>query len=194
MNITVGAYRALLVLYPRRFRRDYAEDMVLMFAQQLRDESAWRVCSRAATDLALSVPTRYLELVMKTTTSPFLSTLFAALAVAGLVFAIAAGTNPGFALSGGAIGVIAAGLAVASYRRNRPLTTPASANGWWKVGTTGAALFAALIVTVNVTGEVDDGWWFPMVITGLTAIVLMAIGLILGVAHFVGDARRAPVA
>ena len=74
----VRVYKALLLLYPRPFRQNYGEDMALLFAEQLRDENRWRVCSRAATDLALTVPTRYLEVIMKTSTSPFLSTFFGA--------------------------------------------------------------------------------------------------------------------
>jgi len=93
-------YAALLALYPRRFRREYGEDMVLLFAEQLRDENAWRVYSRAATDLALTVPTSYLEVVMKTSTSPFLSMFLGAVAVAGIMFAVVSGTNGALATRG----------------------------------------------------------------------------------------------
>lgn len=176
-------YGALLALYPRRFRREYGEDMVLLFAEQLRDENAWRVYSRAATDLALTVPTSYLEVVMKTSTSPFLSMFFGAVAVAGIMFAVVSGTNGALAIAGAGTAVLAGGLSLISYRRNRPLAPPTVANGWWKLLAAGGGLLTALIVTLNVTGEVPDGFWFPMVITGMTAIVLMALGLILGMSH-----------
>jgi hypothetical protein len=187
---SVRAYKALLVLYPRPFRREYGEDMALLFAEQLRDESAWRVCARAATDLALTVPTRYLEAVMKSSTSPFLSALFGAVAAAGLVCAVVSGTNATLAISGVAVAVVAGGLSAASYHRNRPLGAPASAIGW-KLAAAGGLLLTALIITVNVIGELPDGFWLPMVITGLAAVVLLAMGLILGIInHATGSPRH----
>lgn len=187
---TVRAYGALLVLYPRSFRREYGEDMALLFEEQLRDENPWRVCTRAATDLALTIPTNHLEAVMKASTSPFLSTLFGAVAVAGIVSAIVSGTNAILALSGVAVGVAAGGLAAASYRRNRPLAPSGQTGGWWKLLAAGGGLLTALIITLNVTGEVPDGFWFPMIITGLTAVVLMVMGLIGGASRLSGTARH----
>jgi len=178
------------VLYPRSFRREYGEDMALLFEEQLRDENPWRVCTRAATDLALTIPTNHLEAVMKASTSPFLSTLFGAVAVAGIVSAIVSGTNAILALSGVAVGVAAGGLAAASYRRNRPLAPSGQTGGWWKLLAAGGGLLTALIITLNVTGEVPDGFWFPMIITGLTAVVLMVMGLIGGASRLSGTARH----
>jgi hypothetical protein len=178
---TVRIYEALLVLYPRRFRREYGEDMAQLFAEQLRDENAWRVCSRAATDLALTVPTRYLEVIMKTSASLLLSTLLGAVAVAGILFALVSGTNAVLAIAGAATAVLAGGLSLVSYHRNRPLAPSTTAHGWWRLLMGGAGLLTALIVTVNLTGEVPEDFWLPTMIAGLTAIVLMAMGLILGV-------------
>lgn len=186
----VRVYEALLVLYPSPFRREYGEDMALLFGEQLRDEKAWRVCSRAATDLALTVPTRYLEVIMKTSTSPFLSTFFGAVAVAGVMFALVSGTNVAFATLGAATAVLAGGLSLISYRRNRPLASSTSADGWWKLLAGGVGLMTALIVTLKMTGEVPNGFWYPMIMTGLTAIVLMTMGLILGVSHLTSRGTR----
>ena len=192
MNRTgaVRVYAGLLLLYPRPFRREYGEDMALLFAEQLRDENPWRVCSRAATDLALTVPTRHLEVVMKASTSPFLSTFFGAVAVAGVMFALVSGTNVALAMAAVATAVLTGGLSLISYRRNRPLAPSTGTTRWWKLVAAGVGLLAALIVTVNVTGEVPDGFWFPMILTGLTAIVLMAMGLILGVGSLMTRGTR----
>ncbi len=67
--------------------------------------------------------------------------------------------------------------------RNRPLPPSTTSNGRWKPLAAGGGLLTALIITVNVAGEVPESFWLPMVITGLTATVLMALGLILGVSH-----------
>lgn len=188
---TVRAYEALLILYPRSFRREYGEDMSLMFSMQLRDENTVRVCARAGIDLALTIPTRYLETVMKTATSPFLSVLFGAVAIAGLIVAVVSGTNVTLALSGAAATLLAGGLSLASHRRSRPLGASTQSGGWWKLlVASGGGVFGALIVAVNVTGEVPDDLWLPMVITGLTALVLMAMGLILGVVRIATTTTR----
>jgi hypothetical protein len=42
----VGVYRALVRLYPRRFRDEYGPALVLLFARQLREEAAARVWAR----------------------------------------------------------------------------------------------------------------------------------------------------
>ena len=188
--IAVRVYAALLALYPRRFRREYRHDMTLLFTEQLRDENAWRVCSRAAIDLALTVPTRYLEVVMKTPASPFVPTLFGAIAVAGLVSAVVSGSNLALTVGGVVVAVVAGGLSVASYRRNQPIAASAAPTAWIKVFGIGAGLFAALVVAVNISGEVPDGLWLPMIVTGLSAIALMAFGLILGVGRLATRSAR----
>ena len=96
------------------------------------------------------------------------------------MFALVSGTNVVLVMAGVATAVLTGGLSLISYRRNRPLAPSTGTTRWWKLVAAGVGLLAALIVTVNVTGEVPDGFWFPMILTGLTAIVLMAMGLILG--------------
>src|SRR5688500_18194733 len=101
-----------LHLYPRHFRRDYADDMVALFEEQLRDESAPRVIGRALLDLVITVPIRHLEAHMhRSATTPLVVT-FAAVAAAAAVF-------------GGPVGVaVAVGLlllAVLTWRRSRPV-------------------------------------------------------------------------
>jgi hypothetical protein len=67
-NRHVRAYRALLRVYPRRFRADYQEEMTRVFAQQLhyaRVTEGWtgvlRVWARSLIDLVATAPAEHLE-------------------------------------------------------------------------------------------------------------------------------------
>ena len=55
-------YRAMLTLHPKRFRREYGDLMVQLFADQLRDaRSSSRVWTSTVRDLAVSVSSERLE-------------------------------------------------------------------------------------------------------------------------------------
>ena len=70
------------------------------------------------------------------------------------------------------------------------MTALAYAANWWKFLGVGAAVLSVVIVTVNVVGEVDDSLWLPMVILMVGSLVILAAGLVLGIAHLA--ARRPP--
>lgn len=70
------------------------------------------------------------------------------------------------------------------------MTALAHTANWWKLLVVGAAVLSVVIVTVNVVGEVDDSLWLPMVILMLGSLVILAAGLVLGIAHLA--ARRPP--
>lgn len=161
----IGVYQGLLRVYPRRFRDEYGPDMAQLFADQLRDEPAARVWARGLLDLAITVPARHLEAHVNRPPNPAVPLVFAAFSFAGLVLAILGGTNLGAAGFGLAVAVVTGVLAVASWRHTRTITgatRPATAH-WWKLVLGGAGALSATVVTVNVTGEVPDGWWLPMV-------------------------------
>jgi hypothetical protein len=190
----VGVYRGLLRVYPRRFRDEYRPDMVLLFTEQLRDEPAGRVWARAAVDLAITVPTRHLEAHMNRPPIRTMPLLFATVSVTGLVFAIVAGSNLGMFAVDLTIAVVAGALAAVAWLQTRILTTtrPVSAH-WWKFLAYGAGALAAMIVVTSVPYEFDDSLWWPMVIVILSAVVTLAVGFGLGVAHLIGNRwRRAP--
>jgi hypothetical protein len=180
----VGIYRGLLRVYPRRFRDEYRDDMALMFASQLRDEPAGRVWARGVIDLAITIPARHLEAHMNRPPKPAVPLVFAALSVSGVVFAILGGSNLGMAGIGLALAVAAGFLAVASWRTTRAVTAarPPSAH-WWQVLLGGVGALTTTIVVVNITGEVSEGWWLPMMVTLLAGIMTTATGLILGITH-----------
>jgi hypothetical protein len=165
-------YRALLHLYPRRFRREYGDAMVALLEDQLRDEHAARVIGRAAVDLVTTVPASHLEAHMKR--SPITVTI-AVLVALGVVFAVV----------GGRIGLVAAlaafVVAAMTWRRSQPVAA-ATDGRWWKLLLGGVALFGADMLVANIVGELPEGGWFVAMVVGLTSLVLMAAGVGLGIA------------
>lgn len=187
----VGIYRALVSLYPRRFREEYGRDMALLFETQLRNEHAGRVWARALVDLAINVPAQHLEARMHRSPNVVVPVVFAAVAVAGLVLTIVGGTNLGTAAFGLAIAAVSGVLALTSWRRTRAVTAARPANAhWWKLVAGGTVVFASTVVTVNITGEVSSGWWLPMMLTFLAALATSITGLVLGLAHLATNRPR----
>jgi hypothetical protein len=177
-------YRGLLRVYPRRFRDEYRDDMVLLFAAQLRDEPAMRVWARGVIDLAITIPARHLEAHMTRLPNPAVPALFAAISVTGVLFGIITGSNLGMLAIGVSVAAVAGALAVVAWQHTRAITTarPATAH-WWKLLAAGAGVLAAVIVATNAAGEVEESMWWPMMIAILAALVTVAAGLVLGVAH-----------
>jgi hypothetical protein len=187
---TVSVYRHAVRLYPRSFRDEYGPDLVALFAEQLRDEPTWRVLTRGAVDLAITVPTRHLEAHVNRATTPLVPTLFGVLALSSLIVGLVVG-HPAVLLICIAVGGTAACLGLLSAHRTRAPAEPRSATAhWWKVLVSGAGLMAALIIITTATGELPDGGWMVAMLTGLTAILLMSTGAVLGVAHLAGRPAR----
>ena len=55
----------------------------------------------------------------------------------------------------------------------------------------GLGLLAALISITTATGELPEGGWYIAMLTGLTAVVLVAAGIVLGIVHLASRTRRA---
>lgn len=166
-----GIYRAALHLYPRSFRSEYGDDMVALFDAQYRDERSLRVIARAVTDLALTVPTCHLEARMSRSST---TTVVTILVVLGVIAALIGG-RVGALASLGAIAV-----AVATWKRSGPLASPGDER-WWKLLLGGIALFGVLIAVTTATGELASGPWLVAMGTGLVAITLTALGVVLGI-------------
>ena len=194
MNVTAAlwAYRQLVRLYPRRFRDDYGPDLVQLVADQLHDEPTWRVMSRGAIDLVLTLPTRHLEARMNRSPTPFVTTMFATLALSALIVGAVVG-HPFVLLACLVVAVAAGGLGLLFVHRARPLTRPRPMSArWWQLTAAGTCVLAALIATTTATGELAAGAWLIAMITGLTAVVLIAAGVVLGITHLASrPARRA---
>ena len=177
----VVVYRKLLWLYPRSFRDEYGSDMALLFADQLRDEPAARVWARGAVDLAITVPARHLEAHVNRPPNAVVPLLFASLSLAGALAGLVGGSNLSVLAVGMAIAVLAGALAIAARRQTRAVTPQSGVTAqWWKLLTFGSAALVAMIVAEGAT---DLSLWWPMVITVLCALVALAAGLVLGLAH-----------
>jgi hypothetical protein len=192
--VAVRVYRQLVRLYPRRFREEYGPDLVGLLADQLRDEPTWRVATRTAVDLALTLPSRHLETRMDRSPTPVVPVLFGAIALSAVVVGAAVG-HPLVLLACIAVAVTSGWLGLLAAHRARPLTRPRPATAhWWQLLAGGAGLMAALIVITRATGELPDGGWLVAMITGLTALVLLGAGVVLGVAHFASRHQRSAAA
>ena len=187
---STAAYRLLLRAYPRAFRAEYEPDMVLLFNEQLRDESSARVWARTAIDLASTVPLQHLEAHMHASPNRAVPVVFTALSVTGLLFALVLGSS--LSLSAfGALGAVVFGvLAAASWRRTRMIGTGAASH-WWKVLAGGGGALVTTIVVLNIVGQLGDGWWAPAMLVLFSSLVTTVVGLILGVAHLTTRHTRA---
>ena len=147
-------YRALLVLYPRSFRRSYAEPMAQLFGDRLRDEGA-RAWLRTVPDLLRSVPIERTEAVMsRLRHSPAARVLALAVAVLGAVL-----ITVGRAGGGVTIVVALAVVAILVAQRRRFAALPrgeraplrhAVVQAWWApvAGLLGLVMILAGIATV----------------------------------------------
>jgi hypothetical protein len=181
----VGVYRRLLRFYPRPFRDEYGVDMVLLFANQLRDEPAGRVWVRGAVDLAITVPARHLEAHVNRPPNSLVPLLFAGLSAAGAIFGILGGSNVGMLAGGVAVAIVFGALAVTAWRQTRTVTSsgPVPAQ-WWKLLATGAGALAAVIGATALPVEYPNSLWWPMFIVVLGALVTLGAGAVLGVVRF----------
>ena len=189
-DTSVGLYSSLLRFYPRGFREEYGPDMTLLFAHQLRDEPAVRVWGRGLLDLALTIPTLRLELLMTGPASSAAPLPFAlgALSIAFAAVAVTAGTVFGVVAVALTLALLAAALAVVAWRRNRPVAGPTPvAEHWWKLLLGGAVALTALVVGTTVTGEVPGGLWWPTMLLGLFSLSALIGGVLLGVAHLMHE-------
>lgn len=173
----VRAYRRLTRAYPRAFVDEYGPDMVLVFREQLRDEGPIRVWLRTLVDLALTIPNRHLEARMSAPT-PFAPVLFGAVGIAGLVTLAVGGTSRGSLIVGLVMAIVGFGLAVAALRRARPLGVDHPARGWQLVAV-GGLILVGLVVGTTVIGDLGEYGWFIAMATGLTAVIVLAAGVIL---------------
>jgi hypothetical protein len=189
---TVGLYRKVLWLYPRSFREEYGDDMALMVADQLDNESTVRVCARLGLDLALTVPARRLEAHMNRPSSSVVTLVFVILAVAGLVAVLVGGLYAVPTLVGGVVALGFGALAVVSARRSRALTGAPVRSHWWRFLVGGAAALALLVIVTTITGELPDAGWAVAMTVLFAALASMVTGVVLGLARLsVGLGRSA---
>ena len=182
-------YRSLLLLYPRRFRREYRAQMVQLFRDQRRDRGrgAWLTTFR---DLFATVPVQHTEAFMHL--SPQGKLLSAAM-VTTIGIAV-------FAAVGGAYGAIILMLLLVWI-----LTTVLRGRGaipsrsfWWKLVVAGVGLFALTFVVFAppwpqswrdaVPGDLA---WSVGFSAFVTSMVLVATGLLTGLVQHAGRRHAA---
>lgn len=188
------AYRMAVRLYPKAFRDEFGDDLVLLLADQLRDERTSRVAVRTAVDLLLSVPQRHLESRMSTVRPSILPTVLGAVAISAVVIAVAVGHPT--VLAGGVAAFLAfGGLALLAAHRARPSSDPTPwSSRWWQLLLTGVALLVGLVAVTSATGELSSGGWLVAMTLGLAALLLAASGLVLGAAHLASRHDRSATA
>lgn len=174
------AYRLLIGLYPRRFREEYGNDLVLLLTDQLRDDPAWRAYARSAVDLAVTVPARHLEAHMQRPPSTFVPVAYGTAALLCLLLLGVGGSNPAVSLALLLPVVGCTAMAVTSWRRGRPFVDARLADGWWRYLVAGVALLAGFVVVTTITGEVSESLWLPAMAWLVTAIGLTMTGALLG--------------
>jgi len=145
MGRHASLYRALVVLYPRSFRKEYGEAMNQLFGDRLRELGA-RAWLETVADLVRTVPHQRMEAVMA---SPSPGTR-----VGVLVAFVAAAVAASIGLGGGVVPllvVIAAVLVIVGKRAvisapfgERAPLWPAVTQAWW--APLGALLGVAMIV------------------------------------------------
>jgi hypothetical protein len=179
-GLAIRAYGALVRLYPRAFREQYAADMVRLMREQRSDESASRLFTRSLVDLAISLPTQHLEARMRRAPNPLVPLVYATAAIAGLLVAFLGGSNAATLLLGLGLAIAAGTVATLAWRRSRPVGNARTVTAtWWKFLLAGPFLVAVVIIAAGVG---VDAWYLGMVVV-LAAFVSTATGLLLGVAH-----------
>lgn len=194
----VSAYRALTRLYPSSFRREYRNDLVALFDEQMGTEAPNRVWARAVRDLAVTVPTQHLEARMSHSTDRTGTTVAMALAVAtasllaGL--AISREGNVAVVLAFVALALSASLTALWSWRAGRGGLELRTGPIWWHFMAGGAAGMFLLIVVPELMsggGEPPDGLWYLWFLLTLTSMASVGVGALLGLGRLVAAVRHA---
>ncbi len=182
------AYRTLVWLYPRGFRREYGADVVQAFRDDVAGRGVWRAGWRAAVDLVVSVPNQHLEAAMSGEHHTEIAG-FVLIAVAAVVLLVLGGVV-------GIIGVVLlAGIMVAVLRSRAPYREALRdlSSAWWIFLVTGGAILGTIIVA---TGAGPDFDWFPWILLFalvVFALVLVAAGVLLGAVALTRRLRGGPV-
>jgi hypothetical protein len=168
-SIALRVYRLLLWCYPRRFRREYRDDLEQAFRDELGERGLIRGGGRVLADLLVSVPRQNLEAAMVRRTSfSALSRLVIAGGGALVMFAF----GGVFAL----LALIVIAVATFAYWRGRIPWRDAlgdASSSWWRYLLAGAFLLGSIAVATTYGPDFD---WFPW--GGLVALFLLAWGFV----------------
>jgi hypothetical protein len=172
-------YRALLLFYPRSFRRDFGDLMSQAFCDRMQDRGARRTWVLVGTDLAHSVPKQIMEVSLMD--QKWLA-IVTAMASVALVTALGIGLGPPVVLASAAVALIGFIVVVSSTRSDRPTeyldggTAPKTWT-WWTV----LAAFLAGSYVVLAAGQL---------IETPKGTNLGALGIAIGFAALIGMGLR----
>jgi Polysaccharide biosynthesis protein len=174
----VRLYRSVTRLYPRRFRDEYRDDLVDLFACQVADDGPGRSWGRAVRDLAVTVPSQHLEAHMER--SAIVNVTSICIVVAGSATLLAAVVGVSFyalLLLMVAIGAIV--VSVFAHRADKPAVVQEGVRSWKKILGIGVAILAVVIVVMNLPQAEDSAeWpWFAMMLGLLTGVTMTVAGL-----------------
>lgn len=185
---SVAVYRRLSALYPKRFHAEYGADLVAAFSAQLADEGVARTWWSTARDLVVTIPSQHLETRMNRPTPHTVAVVATTVTVAAFAVAVVTGTGPavGVFLLIALVGLVVATLALHAARSVEQQSARV-ATRWRTLLIAGVALLAAVIVVINVPPyndrELPDFGWALMMLSLVTSIGLMTVGLTMGIAR-----------
>lgn len=191
MNAHIRVYRRLVSCYPRRFTDEYAQDLAIVFALQLRELGPVRCWLRTLRDLGSTVPTQHLEVHMKRhmkqRAATTISTICLAFAIGSLVLALVLGTSM-YALLMLIVCAAAVALAVLSRKAAKPALALEASRSWKKFLIAGGALLTAVIVAINLPAnkndELSELGWSVMMLVFLLSFSLIGAGVVLAATRF----------
>jgi hypothetical protein len=180
------AYRALMLLYPRAFRREYSDQMLQLY----RDERRRRAASWAslAGDVVVSAPVQYKEALRTMTTTGKLVTAAIATTAGIVVFAVVGGAFAALFLM-----ILLAWILVALLKERGARPSPGLG---WKLAAIGAGTFA--VAFVFFAGPWPESWreavpgdvaWGVGFFVFVVSIVMVVAGLFTAVAQW-AERRR----
>ena len=174
---TERAYRALMLLYPRGFRREYGDQMLQLYRDERRHRAASWV--RLAGDVVVSAPLQHKETFRTMSTQGKLLTASVVLTIAIVAFMAIGGAL--FAL---ALMLLLAWILARLLRERDAQLSP---RFWWKLTLSGVGVFAGAVLFFGgpwpqswrdaIPSEI--AWWAGMFIFS-TAIVMIVGGLLSG--------------
>ncbi len=175
------AYRALIRLYPRRFRREYGTAMAQLYTdlERARAPHAFR---RALGELALTIPYQYWEALMATTPMTRAAITAAFTAVIAITSIVIGATIVGLLV------LLLLAWELYAVLRMRGSGIGPSSRTWWQFLLGGVGVFAAIFVIFALPwpeswrSQVPGDLAFFCVMIGISSsIVLVATGLLMGI-------------
>lgn len=171
-----GTYRLLILLYPPKFRREYGNDMVLLYDSLAADRGSLAAVRRTSIDLIVTVPRYRLEAVM---TEPRATRILTA-SIAGLLLLGFASPIAGFGWIG--LVLILAGLVLVLANRGRlarAIRTPDSSRraSRLRIAALSTGVFAACVVGYSIVISDEEASTLGLLLPSLLGTAALAAAI-----------------